>query len=50
VALFSGDDLFTYVMLGAKDLDASVEFYDAALVLEGHVCAEAYRALLAGPR
>jgi catechol 2,3-dioxygenase-like lactoylglutathione lyase family enzyme len=31
MALFSGDGLFTHVMLGAKDLDASVGFYDAAL-------------------
>jgi catechol 2,3-dioxygenase-like lactoylglutathione lyase family enzyme len=31
VAVISGDGVFSHTMLGAKDLDASVKFYDAAL-------------------
>ena len=31
MAVISGDGVFSHAMLGAKDLDASVKFYDAAL-------------------
>lgn len=31
MAVISGDGVFSHTMLGAKDLDASVAFYDAAL-------------------
>jgi len=31
MAVISGDGVFSHTMLGAKDLDASVKFYDAAL-------------------
>lgn len=31
MAVISGDGVFSHTMLGAKDLDASVSFYDAAL-------------------
>lgn len=31
MAVISGDGIFSHVMLGAKDLDKSVAFYDAAL-------------------
>jgi catechol 2,3-dioxygenase-like lactoylglutathione lyase family enzyme len=31
MAVISGDGIFSHTMLGAKDLDASVTFYDAAL-------------------
>ncbi len=34
-AVISGDGVFSHAMLGAKDLDASVKFYDAALALLG---------------
>jgi catechol 2,3-dioxygenase-like lactoylglutathione lyase family enzyme len=31
MAVISGNDVFSHVMMGAHDLDASVAFYDAAL-------------------
>jgi catechol 2,3-dioxygenase-like lactoylglutathione lyase family enzyme len=31
MAIISGNDVFSHVMMGAHDLDASVAFYDAAL-------------------
>ena len=31
MAVISGDGVFSHAMLGAKNLDASVKFYDAAL-------------------
>lgn len=31
MAVISGDGVFSHAMLGAKDLDASVKFYNAAL-------------------
>lgn len=31
MSVISGDGIFSHVMLGADDLDASVKFYDAAL-------------------
>src|ERR1700712_3104119 len=31
MAVISGDDVFSHEMIGAKDLDESVKFYDAAL-------------------
>ncbi len=31
MAVISGDGVFSHTMLGARDLDASVKFYDAAL-------------------
>lgn len=31
MAVISGDGIFSHVMMGAHDLDASVKFYDAAL-------------------
>jgi catechol 2,3-dioxygenase-like lactoylglutathione lyase family enzyme len=31
MAVISGNDVFSHVMMGAADLDASVNFYDAAL-------------------
>jgi catechol 2,3-dioxygenase-like lactoylglutathione lyase family enzyme len=31
MAVISGNDVFSHVMMGATDVDASVKFYDAAL-------------------
>ncbi len=31
MAVISGDGVFSHVMVGAQDMDASVKFYDAAL-------------------